>query len=161
MVRKTLLVLAVAGALSPAAASQLITLSQTNLDIAEAAFRHLFGDTTKPGPARCIALLGPDGSHQSSDPTPEFLARFADIPPPVKGPSGCGKAADGIGVADKETGKFAVYYSVGFPKCASETECDVEASYFAAPTAAAAWTYHMKKRDGKWVVTGEEMKWIS
>ena len=162
MIRQVLFIAAVAAALGSAAGAEPIVISdQASQDIYEAAFRHLFGNTANSFLVRCLVVPGPKGGAQSAEPTPEFLARFADIKPPVKGGSGCGKAADGIGVADKETGNLAMYFSVGPADCTSESECTLEAGYFGAPTAAASWTYHLKKSNGKWSVVSEELKWIS
>jgi hypothetical protein len=134
--------------------------AKPNLDVAEAAFRHLFGDNTNAGPVRCISMPGATAGAYA-DPAPEFLARFADIQTPVKGASQCARAPDGIGVADKETGKFAIIYTVGPAKCSSAGSCEVEATYFAAPTASAIWTYHLNKKNGRWVVTATDMLMIS
>jgi hypothetical protein len=163
MVRKAFILSAVATVFGLMGCADLPAApAMPNLDVAEAAFRHLFGDTAKPGPARCIAMLSAKGGEQvDPEPTREFLARFADIQPQVKGQSQCVKAADGIGVADKETGKFALIYSVGPAKCTTDTVCEVYAQYYAAPTAAAGWIYRLKKSNGKWAVTSEHMQWIS
>ena len=162
MIRKLLFLAAAASVLGRAAAAGPVVLSaQATQDVQEAAFRHLFAGAN-PQMTHCLVVPGPVGGPQSADPSPEFLARFADLKTPVKNRSGCnGKAADGIGVADTVTGALAMFFSVGPVTCSSDTECELEAGYYAAPTAAASWIYDLQKKDGTWVVTGEHMQWIS
>ena len=115
------------------------------LDIAEATFRYQFEHNAsgqqQNSPAYYLSLFG-------KDPTPEFLARFKNNKPPVR------KGSDfkvGAGV------KFLVE---GI-KRVSDTKVEVSGGYDEAALSASGNTYLVELKDGKWVVTGDTMHWIS
>jgi hypothetical protein len=65
------------------------------------------------------------------------------------------------GVVDKDTGKSGLIFSVGAIKWISDTEAEVSGGYYEAGLSSSGNVYFVKRRDGKWVVTGDKMLWIS
>jgi hypothetical protein len=145
----------------PSNAGQLISKQPINPDIAEAVFRHQFAQ----GPwvrvaAYCIGLSQEENHAGDMDPPPVFILRFADILPPVKARSQC-ETSYQHGATVKATGERALIFTITSMKCTSDTACEVKASYYAGPLAAAGWTYSMVSHGGKRGVTKGVMGWVS
>jgi hypothetical protein len=92
-------------------------------------------------PAFYLELMG-------EDPSPEFLARFDGNEPPVRKGSEFG---DGGGVL----------FRVESVKRVSDTKVEVSGGYYEGSLSASGNTYFLERKDGGWVVTGDEMHWIS
>jgi hypothetical protein len=97
---------------------------------------------------------------EEANPSDALLTRFAGRRPPVK------KASESFskeyeGIYDKETGKKGILFRITSIKWVSETEAEVEGGHYTGPLAASGHVYKMRFENGKWVVTDDDMKWIS
>ena len=117
-------------------------------DIREAVFRYQISKNETE-----VYFLQIDGA----DPSTEFMKRFEGHDPPVKPKSAC--VAEGA-AQDKETKKHGAILSVGKVTRAADG-ATVQGSVYWAPLAAVGGTYTLVRKDGKWVVTGFKMEWIS
>lgn len=115
------------------------------LDIAEATFRYQFGHNAsgqqRKAPAYFLSLFG-------KDPDDAFLKRFEGHTPPVK-----------KGSAFK-IGKGLLFRVVRISR-ASDVMVEVSGGYYEAGLSSSGNTYVAELKDGKWVVTGSTMHWIS
>jgi hypothetical protein len=122
-----------------------VTIAQA-LDIAEATYRYQFehdgfAQTNKNVPAYFLDLF-------CTDPTPAFLARFQNNKPPVRRGS---LFAQGDGLR----------FRVDCIQRISDTEVQVGGGYYAGNLSASGNTYTVELEDGRWVVTGDSLNWIS
>lgn len=98
-------------------------------------------------------LVGPDGrpiQSSSSDPTEEFMKRFANHKPIVKVRSKANK--DIKGTKDRETGQPGVIFYARRIKRISDTEVEVESGHYEDGLSASIMTYYLRKENNKWVV---------
>ena len=121
------------------------SLSAEELDIYEAVFRYQFGHNAsgqqQDAPAYFISVFG-------NDPSETFLARFADVHPPVRKGS---EFKVGQGLA----------FSVGAIEMKGTDSAEVSGGYYEANLSASGNTYYVRRRDGQWVCEREVMHWIS
>lgn len=115
------------------------------LDIAEATFRYQFQKNASGAQQKAEAYFL---SLFAKDPSPEFLKRFAQHKPPVQKGS---EFKVGNGLA----------FRVITIKRVSETKVEVSGGYYEGNLSSSGNSYFVEKKDGKWVVTGERMHWIS
>jgi hypothetical protein len=97
--------------------------------------------------------LGPDGRpivSPSADPSTELLRRFAHHKPSVKARSHARK--DMEGTKDKETGRAGVIFYAGKITRVSDAEVQVEGGHYEHGLSASSATYHLRKKNNKWVV---------
>jgi len=127
-------------------------------DIREATFRYQFQHNAS-GLQQKADVYFLSLSEKDTDPGDEFLKRFVNHKPPVK------KVSSSVGrlggVRDKDTGGKGLIFRVGGIKWVNETEAEVNGGYYEGGLSASGNTYFLKKQDGKWVVTRDEMHWIS
>lgn len=127
-------------------------------NIREAVFRHQFGNNAsgqKQGAKVYFLSLG-----WKTDPSDEFMARFAGNTPPVKKVSEADSSAM-KGVHDKKTGESGLIFNVGKITWKSDTEATANGGYYKAGLSASGNTYTLEKKDGVWTVTKDVMNWIS
>lgn len=133
----------------------------SNLDAAEALYRHQIGNNASGG-QRNVALVclgaGPDPD-RLSDPPQALLARFVAHSPPVKGISAC--RWDEIRWSDRSTGAQAIVHYVTDLSCASTTRCTGRGGYLEGNLSASGNRYELERLNGRWQVTGDMMEWIS
>jgi ankyrin repeat protein len=143
-----------------------LTLSSSpteNDDIREAIFRHQIGPEV-PGKQQRVQVyflsVLDHASGKYIDPSPDFMKRFAKNKPRVAKESEC-TSSPYKGVRDKVTGEEGLIFQVGFIKWIAEDEVEVEGGYYEAGLSASGNTYHLRKKNGKWVVVKDVMNWIS
>lgn len=128
--------------------------------IREATFRHMFGKNAsgmqQAAGVYCISVGGGD-----IDPSPELLARLKDVNVPVKGVSACSASAQ-TGVVDKATKRRGLIFRIETVKVAGDHKhATVSGGYYEAGLSASGNTYTLEKHAKGWVVTKDEMQWIS
>ena len=115
------------------------------LDIAEATFRYQFlhnaSGQQQKAPAYFLSLFG-------KDPDDAFLKRFEGHNPPVQRGS-----AFAIGKG--------LRFRVERIKRVSDTKAEVSGGYYEAGLSSSGNTYSVELKEGKWVVAGDKMDWIS
>lgn len=136
-------------------------INPSNLDAAEALYRHQIGNNASGG-QRNVALLclgagaGPD---RLSDPPAELLARFSRHNPRVKGISAC--RWNDISWADRATGAQAIVHYVMHLTCPSPNRCTALGGYLEGNLSASGNRYQLEREAGRWRVTSDSMEWIS
>ena len=131
------------------------------LDIREATFRYQFANNASGQQQRAGSYyLAIPAGRKSGDPDDAFLKRFAGNKPPVKKQSDCDPSGE-KGVVDKQTGERGVEFRTGKIKWVSDTEVQVSGGYYEAGESSSGNVYYLKKVNGKWTVTKDEMLLIS
>jgi hypothetical protein len=129
-------------------------------DIRETVFRHQFDHNAsgqqKSAHAYCLAVLV---DNKDSDPSHQFIRRFAHHKPPVRKASAC--HWDSIKVVENRTGRPALIFRVSRIGWISDTEVTVDGGYEEGNVSASANTYTVTNRNGKWEVTHDQMNAIS
>jgi len=156
------LAVAVAGCSSPPPGPR----SAHREDICEAVFRHELEGHLGVAEVEVYFL-----TIEGQDPSADFLARFADLPRPVRPGSwatrrGMSEAMSRRRVAwrgmiDKETGMQGRILHIDSLEWASDDEVLIEGGYYENPLSAAGTTYEVEWKGGRWIVTGECCHWIS
>ena len=132
--------------------------SQTD-DIREAVFRWQF-DHNASGQQTNAQVYFLEVGQKGDDPSDEFMKRFAGHKPPVRKKSAC-NAAPGKGVFDKKTGQQGLIFRATSIDWKSDAEVDVQGGYYEAGLSSSGNTYTLKKKNGKWKVTNDQMQYIS
>ncbi|MGP0019605.1 MAG: hypothetical protein ACLPHP_13620 [Candidatus Sulfotelmatobacter sp.] len=129
-------------------------------DIREAVFRFQFDHNgsgqQKQAHAYCIAIL--EGG-KDSDPSDQFMKRFAHHKPPVRKFSACHWTE--IQVVENRTGRSALIFRVSQISWVSNTEVTVDGGYDEGNVSSSGNTYTVGKQNGKWVVANDQMNVIS
>ncbi len=112
------------------------------LDIAEATFRYQFEHNVSGKNQKTYYLL-----LFGKDPSPEFLARFKDNQPPVRKGSDFTEGEIKFKVVDIER--------------ISDTKVKVYGGYYEGNVSASGSNYNVELKDGKWIVTGEDLLGVS
>ena len=68
---------------------------------------------------------------------------------------------NGLARIDKKTGRPAIKVFVGKIGWLNEQSVEVGGGYHCGGLCAAGITYELKRKDGKWAILSEEMRWIS
>ena len=127
-------------------------------NVREAVFRYQFEHNSSGQQKRagvyCLSI------GENTDPSDEFIRRFANHKPPVRKISGC-NVGPYDGVVDKDTHKLGLVFRVSGIKWISETEVEASGGYYEAGLSASGDTYTVSKQLGKWRVTKDKMNWIS
>jgi hypothetical protein len=136
-------------------------LNGSNLDAAEALYRHQIGNNASGGKLNVALLCLGAGLHPDdlTDPPAALLARFERHRPAVKGISAC--RWNDIQWADRATGARAIVHYVTDLFCASPTRCNARGGYLEGNLSASGNRYELERRNGRWQVTGDMMEWIS
>ena len=144
---------------SPISAADVDRAAEEN-NIREAVFRHQFehngsGQQQKAN-AYCLSILL---DQKKSDPSDEFIKRFAGHKPPVRRASECHWTK--VKVVENRTGRSALILFVSSITWVSDTEVTVGGGYEEANLSESGNTYTVKKQGGQWTVTEDRMNWIS
>ena len=125
-------------------------------DIREAVFRYQFKHNASGQQQNAKAYflsLGKD-----KDPSDLFMVRFKDHKPPVKKRS---QATGKFEVIDKKTGKSGIIFVVSTIKRARGDKVLVDGGYYEAGLSSSGNVYTVERKNNKWVVTKDQMLWIS
>jgi hypothetical protein len=95
---------------------------------------------------------------KDSDPKDEFMLRFKGHKPPVKKRS---QATGQFEVIDKETGERGLIFRATTIEQLDEDKVIVDGGYYEAGLSSSGNTYTVERKDHKWVVTKDQMRWIS
>jgi hypothetical protein len=101
-------------------------------------------------------------SIKDKDPAKQFLERFADVKYPVKGKSASKQDKSPMNwVVEKKTKKIGVVFDQGLLRWSSDTQVSAEGGYYCGSLCSAGGTYHVERREGRWLVTGFEVTFMS
>ena len=128
-------------------------------DIREAVFRWQF-DHNVSGQQKKAKVYSLAVGEKYSDPSDQFMKRFADNQPPVRKRSECNADA-GKGVLDKKTGEQGLLFHVTSIKWKSDAQVEVEGGYYEAGLSASGNIYTLKNERGNWKVTNDKLVEIS
>jgi len=146
------------GLASVSLATDAAHLSQED-DIREAIFRYQFEHNASSQQKDAHDYFLSIGEHES-DPSDEFMKRFAGHRPPVRKASACRITALGS-VINKRTGKSGLLFRVGNITWLSEAAATAYGGYSEGNTSASANTYTVTKENGRWKVIKDEINAIS
>jgi hypothetical protein len=119
------------------AAGSKLRADTTQVDICEAVLRRHLEITQVKDRTFFVGI-------KNSDPSPELMSRFASHKPPVKAQS---DFAQGDGV----------HFSISVIKMRSETVAEVNASHVLGTQGRGIYKHTVEKKNGKWVVTKDEL----
>lgn len=123
--------------------------------IYEAVLRYAVAHWDAASPkAYFIAVGGED-----ADPTPDFLARFADHQPPVRPVSR--SSVESGRVLDRQTGEEGVLFHVGAITWVSESEVRVEGGHYEHRQSASGKTYRLMRQGESWSVVQVDVNWVA
>lgn len=129
-------------------------------DIREAVFRYQFDHNAsglqKRAHAFCL-VIGLDD--KNSDPSDQFMKRFAHHKPAVRKASSC--HWNSIQVVENRTGRAALVFWCSKITWVSDIEVSVDGGYEEGNVSASSSTYTVRKQNGKWAVTNDRMTMIS
>lgn len=128
-------------------------------DIREAVFRYQF-DHTASGQQKTAKVYFLGVGEKATDPSDEFMKRFADHKPPVRKAS-ASHFVRGKGLLDKKTGERGLAFRNTLIKWISDTEVEVSGGYYETELSSSGNTYTVQKENGKWKVTKSKVNWIS
>jgi hypothetical protein len=127
-------------------------------DVREAVFRHMFGSNASgQGTSAGVYCIEVEGQ---ADPTTGFLARMKDVRPIVKGASQCDASAE-HGVIDRSTHAHGLIFRIETVKFKDGHHATATGGYYEAGLSASGNVYTLELRKTKWVVTKDQMMWIS
>jgi hypothetical protein len=133
-------------------------------DVIEVVFRHM----CQPEPVEKDVSHNVNLAHHvyflalgdSQDPSPEFLKRFADLKSPVK-PISAGEWR-AFFIYEKTTGERGAAFHVRSISMRSRDDCEVEVVIHpGGGLSASGPIYRITRKNGKWTVVGQRLKWIS
>ena len=127
-------------------------------DVREAIFRHMFGSNASgQGTSAGVYCIEVEGQ---ADPTAGFLARMKDVHPAVKASSRCSASAE-HGVIDKLTHAHGLIFRIETLKFKDGHRATATGGYYEAGLSASGNVYTLELHGTKWVVTKDQMMWIS
>lgn len=124
--------------------------------IREAVFRYQFEHNASGQQQKAKVYFLSIGKNE--DPSDAFMARFDKHKPPVKKRS---QATGKFEVIDKQTGERGLIFGVTTIEKLDEDKATVDGGYYEAGLSASGNTYTVERKDNKWVVTKDQMRWIS
>lgn len=133
-------------------------ISQEN-NVREAVFRYQFQHNSSVQGQRAAVYCLSIGE-KNTDPSDDFMKRFAGFKPPVRKASDCSTDAY-RGVMEKSTGKRGLVFRVKAIKWTSDTEAEVVGGYFEDGLSASGDTYTVKRQHGTWKVVRSKINWLS
>ncbi len=133
-------------------------LSQED-NIREAVFRYQF-DHNASGQQKRATVYCLSVGEKHTDPSDEFMKRFADHKPPVRKVSAC-QTDPYKGVIDKRTGTPGLVFRVTGIRWISDNEVEASGGYYEAGLSSSGNTYAGTKQHGTWKVSSDKMNWIS
>jgi hypothetical protein len=127
-------------------------------DVREAVFRHMMVNNAsgqqKSAGVYCLEVEG------QSDPTPGFLARMKDLKKRIVAVSGCSASAE-HGVVDKKTHAQGLIFRIESVSFKDARHATVNGGYYEAGLSASGNIYTLERKANGWVVTKDQMTWIS
>jgi len=144
------------GVQEPAPTGKLNLTAAQQDDIREAVFRYQFEHNASGQQQNAKVYFLSFG--KDKEPGDAFIARFKDHKPPVKKRS---QSKGQFEVIDKETGERGLIFTVGAIKVVDAAKIQVEGGYYEAGLSSSGNVYTVERKDGKWVVTKDQMLWIS
>lgn len=141
----------------PVSSTQPAAKGPEYLNVLETVFRYQF-DHNASGSQRNVDYFFVRLDH--SDPPPELLERFKNQSPRVL-PASMAKSSAGRGVTHKDLGGRGLIFNITQIAWLDANTAEVDGGYYEAGLSASGNTYRVERRDGKWVVTKNEMHWIS
>jgi hypothetical protein len=143
-------------------------LSARELDVAEAAFRYLFEHYPQaeqpdvPRAVFCIAWRSEQrrGPARWSDTPPQLVRRLANLPVRVLAYSRCGQGR-GDSVFDVAANRQGIAYALTSIRCRTRSACVVDGGYRVVMEEAASYNLDLILQNGRWVVTRDQMNWIT
>jgi hypothetical protein len=135
-------------------------LTQADEDaIREAVFRYQFEhDASGRQQKANVYFLSIGTDKDPQDPSDAFMARFVKHQPPVKKGS---QATGQFQVIDKETGERGVSFRVTSIKQVDVDKVMVDGGYYETSDSSSGNTYTVERKDHKWSVTADRLRWIS
>jgi hypothetical protein len=97
---------------------------------------------------------------QGADPPASFLARFASLKTPVRAGSACSEDARS-GVVEVATKAPGLAFRIDSVQWTDKDHATVQGGYYEAGLSASGNVYTLERKSGAWVVTGDQMVWIS
>lgn len=153
LVLGSLLVLGIQGK-APRSKLELTAAEQD--DIREAVFRYQFEHNASGQQQNAKVYFLTFG--KDKEPGDAFIARFKDHKPPVKKRS----QSKGQGeVIDKETGERGLIFSAVTIKVIDANKVQVDGGYYEAELSSSGNIYTVERKERKWIVTKDQMLWIS
>jgi hypothetical protein len=110
--------------------------------------------------ARVYCVEVTDDKFGTADPAPVVIKQLNARNERVRAGSSCSVNADSL-VVERSSGKQGIMFRIGQLTWESATEAAIEGGYYEANLSASGNTYHVKKVNGAWVVTADELSWIS
>jgi hypothetical protein len=95
-----------------------------------------------------------------ADPPAAFMARFAHDPKSVVAGSHCSLSASS-GVVEKTTKARGLAFRIDAVKYTDKDHATVDGGYYEAGLSASGNVYTLERQKGAWVVTKDQMTWIS
>jgi hypothetical protein len=86
------------------------------------------------------------------------MQKFNTMVPKVKPVSAC-KFDESV--TEIASGKAGLIFYVGPVDCAGGTSCKIESGYLEGNLSASGNSYKAERREGKWIITEDQMNWIS
>jgi hypothetical protein len=121
-------------------------------DIRESVIRHQMKNFNSE-----ISFVEVDGR----DPSDDFMKRFIDVPGIVEKVSSSVFDKERMVVVDKATGKVGTIFQTGRIRWRTKDSVAVEGGYYCSFLCAAGIQFKVKRKHGKWVVSGGHARWIS
>ncbi|HYX72344.1 MAG TPA: hypothetical protein VE732_06210 [Nitrososphaera sp.] len=125
-------------------------------DIREAVFRYQFDHNASAQQQNAKVYFLSLG--KAKDPSDLFMLRFRGHKPSVKKGSHAGGKGE---VIDNKTGERGLIFYATSIKQIDENEVEVEGGYYEAGLSSSGNTYTVKRKENKWVVTKDKLRWIS
>jgi hypothetical protein len=127
------------------------------LNVLEAVFRHQFEHNASGTQSDVDYYFL---SLDDTDPPPELIARFKDHKPVVL-PKSMAKASARQGVKHKDLGGHGLIFSIDTIAWLDENTAVIGGGYYEAGLSASCNAYRVERRDGKWIVTKDDLIIIS
>lgn len=139
------------------AAKQTVSLTAEEMDIYEAAFRHIFTRNVSAAKQSAAAYFI---SIQGEDPTDLFLSRFSNNHPPVKRETRA-RTGRSNSVRDDVSGRKALSFSFEKIRYITRDIVEVDGGYFEAVLSASSQTLRLRRTEKGWVVIKDTLHALS
>lgn len=126
--------------------------------VLEYQFTHNHSGLKESARVYCVEVMGEDA--KASDPAPSVIKQLNARNGRVRAGSSCSVNADSL-VVERSSGKQGIIFRIGQLSWESATDAAIEGGYYEGSLSSSGNTYHVKKVNGAWVVTGDELSWIS
>jgi hypothetical protein len=137
-------------------------------DIREAAYRHAFTNLYHNRSTRNASFIGVCYGCSSCDrpsipvlTTPFLLNRFKGCRPPVRSIFECRYDDSRKQIADKRTGRTGAAFLTGMIRWVSWDTVKIEAGYYEGLLSSSGNIYTLKRKNGRWVVVNDRVRFLS